>query len=62
MDTLKFESFDGSPCRIMWSQRDSSLRQSGAGNVFVRFLPKDADTKVLHEAFSQFGKIMSLKV
>jgi len=55
--------FKGRPCRIMWSQRDPSLRKTGVGNVFVKNLGADIDHKQLQNKFSSlFGKVLSCKV
>merc|ERR1711935_880150 len=32
LDTMNFDVLKGKPIRIMWSQRDPSLRRSGVGN------------------------------
>merc|ERR1712048_451831 len=62
LDTLNYSSIKGRACRIMWSQRDPSLRKSGAGNVFVKNLDRNIDNKALYDTFSLFGNILSCKV
>jgi len=62
LDTLNYSSIKGRSCRIMWSQRDPSLRKSGAGNIYVKNLDHNIDNKALYDTFSLFGNILSCKV
>jgi len=62
LDTMQFTDIKGKACRIMWSQRDPSLRKSGVGNIFVKNLAKTVDNKNLFDIFSVFGNILSCKV
>jgi polyadenylate-binding protein len=62
LDTLNNLSIAGKPCRIMWSQRDPSIRKTGVGNIFIKNLSSKIGHKELYDTFSAFGNILSCKV
>lgn len=53
---------NGKPIRIMFSQRDPSIRKSGYANVFIKNLDTSIDNKALHDTFAAFGPVLSCKV
>jgi len=62
LERLNFERVRGRPCRIAKSNRDPQKRKAGLGNLFVKGLPEDTDSKTLYDVMSAFGAIDSLKV
>jgi polyadenylate-binding protein len=59
---MNFDLMNNKPIRIMWSQRDPTIRRSGAGNIFIKNLDPHIDTKSIYDTFSMFGAILSCKI
>jgi polyadenylate-binding protein len=62
LDTMNFDLLKNRPMRIMWSNRDPTLRKNGVGNIFIKNLDKQIDNKALYDTFSAFGNILSCKI
>ncbi|KAF3615680.1 Polyadenylate-binding protein 2 [Capsicum annuum] len=62
LEVLNFTPLNGKPIRIMYSNRDPTVRRSGTANIFIKNLDKAIDHKALHDTFSTFGNILSCKV
>jgi RNA recognition motif-containing protein len=50
------------PLRIMWDYKDKKIHRTGDGNIFLKDLPFDINSKTLEKIYSKFGKILSCKV
>jgi len=62
IELLNFSEVKGKPMRIMYVQRDPTVRKNGLGNIFIKNLDKSIENKQLYETFSYFGNILSCKV
>jgi len=62
LDTMNFTTIRGKACRIMWIEKDKSVRDKGVGNIFIKNLDVSIDHKTLYDTFSMFGNIKSCKV
>ncbi|KAL5714757.1 hypothetical protein ACHQM5_016672 [Ranunculus cassubicifolius] len=62
MEILNFTPINGKPIRIMFSNRDPSIRKSGLANLFIKGLEPSIDNKALLDTFSKFGAVLSCKV
>ena len=55
-----YTKLDGTPIRISWADPETKrIQQSGQGNLFINGLDKTIEVSQLHEAFSNFGEIIS---
>lgn len=47
IEVKNHSTLNGKAIRVSWSRRDSDVRRSGAGNVFVKVIFKDWITVIL---------------
>ena len=45
LDTMNYTQIKGRMSRLSWSHRDPSFRRAGNGNVFIKNLSPDIDSK-----------------
>ncbi|XP_047053088.1 polyadenylate-binding protein 4-like [Lolium rigidum] len=62
LEYLNFTPINGNSIRVMFSNRDPTLRRNGMANVFIKNLEVNIDNKGLNDMFSSFGTILSSKV
>ncbi|XP_026995636.2 polyadenylate-binding protein 1-A-like isoform X1 [Tachysurus fulvidraco] len=62
LEMYNFKPLMGRPMRVVWYQRDPTLRNSCIGKLIIKNLDKSMDNLTLFETFSVFGKVLSCKV
>ncbi|KAF1744150.1 hypothetical protein MXB_4718 [Myxobolus squamalis] len=62
MESINFASIEGKSCRVMWSMRDPNRRKLGIGNVIIKNIDTQLDSKSLYVAFLTYGPILSCKI
>ena len=62
LDSLNFTPLNGKHIRVMFSDRDPTLRLSGKANIFIKNLVPNIDGKSLSDMFGRYGTILSCKV
>ena len=59
---MNLRKFRKKSVRIMWEERDTSLRYNTKNNLYIRGIPKTTTPREVYEYFIQFGDIFSCKV
>ena len=59
---LNLKKIRGKTVRIMWHEKDNSVRYSTQGNLFIKNVPFDVKPREFYEKFLQFGDIISAKL
>jgi polyadenylate-binding protein len=63
INEMNYTKLDGVPIRIMLADNETkSLLRSGQGNLFVKNLDPTIEDSQLHDAFANFGEIVSCKI
>jgi|Transcript_74501 polyadenylate-binding protein len=62
LESMNYTTLKGVPCRMMWSQRNPTMRKNNKANIFIKSLHSAIDNKALYDTFSAFGNILSCKV
>lgn len=59
---LNLRKIKGKTVRIMWHERDNSIRYNSQTNIFVKNIPFNIKPREVYEYFLTFGDIVSTKV
>jgi len=60
---LNYTKLDDVPIRMSWSDPETKdLIKKGEGNLFIHGLDESIEVSQIHEAFSNFGEIISCKI
>lgn len=59
---MNLKKIKGRAVRIMWDERDNSIRFNTKNNLFIKNIPKETTPRQVYEFFMTFGDISSLKV
>ena len=63
LNDLNYSKISGLPIRISWAGLDTKkIFSSGKGNLFISGLDESIEVSQLHEAFANFGDIVSCKI
>ena len=63
MEEMNYTKLDGFPIRISYSDPETRrIRSSRKGNLYIKGLDENIEVSQLHEAFSNFGEIISCKI
>ncbi|GMH32430.1 hypothetical protein BSKO_00264 [Bryopsis sp. KO-2023] len=62
VEELSYTKLKNKAIRVMLTKTDKSSLKNGVGNVYIKGLPLEVDSRTLHDTFEVFGKISSAKV
>ena len=59
---MNLRKLRGKSVRIMWDERDTSIKYNTKNNLFIKGIPKTTTPREVYEYFLQFGDISSCKI
>ena len=59
---MNLKKLRGKSIRIMWVERDTTLRYNTKNNIYIKGIPKTTTPREVYEYFMQFGDIFSCKI
>ena len=59
---MNLKKIKGHSVRIMWDEKDSSIRYNTKSNLYFKGIPQKITSREVYEYFMKFGDISSLKV
>ena len=59
---MNLRKMRGKSVRIMWDERDASIRHNTKNNLFIKGIPKTTTPREVYEYFLKFGDISSCKI
>ena len=59
---MNLRKLRGKSIRIMWDERDTSMRYNTNSNLFIKGIPKNITPREVYEYFLKFGNIFSCKI
>ena len=59
---MNLRKIKGKAVRIMWDERDTSIRYATKNNLFVKGIPNEVTPREVYEYFMKFGDISSAKI
>ena len=63
IDELNYTKIDGVPIHLMSVEDEEKIRSPNKkGNLIVKHIDKDVEESQLHDAFSNFGYVISVKI
>ena len=61
-NNLNMRKLKGKALNIMWHETDNSIRYNNKANLFIKGIPRQAQSRDIYELFAKYGEIISCKL